>query len=217
PGTGLQRRSDWSLLVTFASACLAVAAVTDLQAGGNINYFFDALFAAVPLAVLGVLRLGSLARRSVAVGLWIAVLLVFHDLAPRALALLESHERFMNRSVEIQSANRAFRVLETTLHGQRIFSTVPRLALIDPAPTLTEPFLLSYLLRLKKIDPEPILKPVRNGDFHVVITLTESGESWRGVPHVAPIVRETITAAYKPHCRLLGSVFYLPRQLHPGS
>src|SRR5262249_51715470 len=114
PGTGLQRRSDWSLLVTFASACLAVAAVTALQAGGNINYFFDALCAAVPLAVLGVLRLGSLARRRVAVGLWIAVLLVFHDLAPRALALLESHERFMNRSVEIQSANRAFRVLETT-------------------------------------------------------------------------------------------------------
>jgi hypothetical protein len=59
-------------------------------------------------------------------------------------------------------------------------STVPRLALIDPVPTLTEPFLMSYLVRLGKIDPEPIVRQVRNGDFDVVITLAEREENWRG-------------------------------------
>jgi len=217
PAAGFLRRPDWSLLILFVSTALTVGAITDLQAGGNINYFFDALFAMVPLAVVGVLRITSLAQRRVAVGLLMATVLALHDAAPRALALYENRDRLKGRAGEIQSRNFELRTVETTLRGQRIFSTVPRLALIDPAPTLTEPFLLSYLIRLGKIDPEPIVRQVRDGDFDVVITLAERGENWRGIPHIAPVVAEAISAAYRPYCRVLGSVVHMPKQLHPGS
>jgi hypothetical protein len=217
PAAGLLRRPDWSLLILFVSISLTVGAISDLQAGGNINYFFDALFAMVPLAVAGVLRIASLAHRRVAVGFLVAILIVLHDAAPRALALYENRDRLKGRSAEIESRNLEFRRVETTLRGQRIFSTVPRLALIDPAPTLTEPFLLSYLIRLGKIDPDPIVRQVQNGDFDIVITLAESGENWRGIPHIAPVVGEAIAAAYRPYCRVIGSVVHLPKLLHPGS
>ena len=217
PAAGFLRRPDWSLLILFVSISLTVGAVTDLQAGGNINYFFDALFALVPLAVVGVLRMASLAHRRVAVGLLMATLIGLHDAAPRALALFENRDRLKGRAAEIQSRNLEFRTAETTLSGQRIFSTVPRLALIDPAPTLTEPFLLSYLIRMGKIDPEPIVRQVRNGDFDVVITLESTGENWRGIPHIAPMLGEAISTAYRPHCRLIDSVVHLPKQLHSGT
>jgi hypothetical protein len=217
PAAGFLRRPDWSLLILFVSISSTVGAITDLQAGGNINYFFDTLFAMVPLAVAGLLRIASLAHRRVAVGLLAATLIGLHDAVPRALALYENRDRLKSRAGEIQSRNFKFRNLETTLRGHRILSTVPRLALIDPAPALTEPFLLSYLIRLGKIDPEPILRQVRNGDFDVVITLESSEEDWRGIPHIAPILGEAISTAYRPHCRLIGSIVHLPKQLHSGT
>jgi hypothetical protein len=73
------------------------------------------------------------------------------------------------------------------------------------------------LIRLGKIDPEPILRQVRNGDFDVVITLESSEEDWRGIPHIAPILGEAISTAYRPHCRLIGSIVHLPKQLHSGT
>jgi hypothetical protein len=217
PAAGFLRRPDWLLLILFVSISLTVGAMTDLQAGGNINYFFDTLFGMVPLAVAGLLRMASLAHRRVAVGLLTATLIGLHDAVPRGFALYENRDRLKNRAGEIQSRNFEFRIVETTLGGHRILSTVPSLALIDPAPALTEPFLLSYLIRLGRIDPEPILRQVRNGAFDVVITSESSGENWRGLPHIAPTLGEAISTAYRPHCRLIGSIVHLPKQLHSGT
>jgi hypothetical protein len=51
--------SRWGLLTLFALMSFSIAALTDLQAGGNVNYFFEFLLATVPAAVLGVRRLTS--------------------------------------------------------------------------------------------------------------------------------------------------------------
>src|ERR1035438_7447030 len=40
----------WALLVTFLGVSFTVASIIALQAGGNMNYYFEFLFGLVPLA-----------------------------------------------------------------------------------------------------------------------------------------------------------------------
>jgi hypothetical protein len=196
-----------ALVLVFATTSFVIAGLADLQAGGNINYFFEGLFALIPLAALGVLRITALARQRVTVGLFVAALFVVHFLVPRVQQL---RYQFVNRVASVESRNEAFRMVERALSGQHILSTVPRLALMDPRPPLTDPYLLSYLQRLRKFDPQPILERIRECEFDVVITSTQQ-HSWRGIDLVGPDLRNAIAASYRPQCSVLGSVVHLPR------
>jgi hypothetical protein len=101
------------------------------------------------------------------------------------------------------------------LGGLHIFSTVPRLALLDAAPALTEPYLMSYMQQLGKFDPQPILERVRSKEFDVVITASRR-VSWRSVPHIAPDLRRAIEESYVPQCTVLGALVQVPRA-RPGN
>jgi len=206
----------WILVLAFATMSFAVAGLTDLQAGGNINYFFEGLFALIPVAALGVLRMMALGRQRMTVGLFVAALFSVHFLVPRAQEL---RYQFENPDTTVESRNEAFRAMKRVLSGRRILSTAPALALIDPRPPLTEPYLLSYLERLGKVDPQPILERIRQSEFDVVITWAHPGR-WRGIDHVAPDLRNVIAASYRPHCILresLGCLVHLPRNAGPVS
>ena len=171
------RGPRWGLVAAFAAISAVLAGVLDLQAGGNINYFFEALFAAVPLAVLGLIRLVALARRQVVIAVGaIAIFVVFFCVPRTSDAYGRLRARLEGGSNSVASRNQAFRTLEQTLRGHRIFSTVPRLALFDPAPALTEPYLLTYQQRLGKFDPRPILERLHNSEFDVVITAALRGK-----------------------------------------
>jgi len=67
-------RGKWTLVVGFAAISFCIAAITDLQVGGNINYFYEAMFGLVPLAAFAILQL----RRPnyVVAGLFLAGLLL---------------------------------------------------------------------------------------------------------------------------------------------
>jgi len=209
------RGSRWALVAAFAAISSVLAGLLELQAGGNVNYFFEALFAAVPLAVLGMIRFIALGRRQeiIAVG-GTAIFLVLFCLPRTSDAYGRLRARLEGGSNSVTSRNQAFRMLEQVLRGHRIFSTVPRLALFDPAPALTEPYLLTYQQRLGKFDPRPILKRVHNSEFDVVITAAKR-ESWRGLPHIAPDLRDAIAAAYQPYCVVRGAMMHLPRRPRP--
>src|SRR5262249_57806965 len=83
----------------------------------------------------------------------------------------------------IQSGSAELERLEHALAGHRIFSTIPRLALFDPDPPLMEPYLLTYLHRLGKVDLGPIVEPIRRNEYDAVITDAWAG-SFRGVKHL---------------------------------
>jgi hypothetical protein len=211
------RGPRWKLLVAFVVISFALAAVFDVQAGGNVNYFYEALFGAVPLAVLGIVRVRSLSRRQAIVGAAATVLLVGFYGIPRGLEAYElARRRFAAEPNFIAARNHTLSTLEQTLRGRRIFSTVPRFALFDPAPALTEPYLFTYQERLGKFDPRPILDRVRGSEFDVVITLSRPGH-WRGVLHISPSLRQAIAESYRPHCVLDGSLMHLPRRPRPES
>ena len=78
PAVLLRPGPRWKLLLLFVLTSLAFAALTDVQAGGNINYFFEALFAMTVLAVWGALRLCAWSRRNEGLALFLTGLTLFY-------------------------------------------------------------------------------------------------------------------------------------------
>ena len=208
PAVLLRPGPRWKLLLLFVLTSLAFAALTDVQAGGNINYFFEALFAMTVLAVWGALRLCAWSRRNEGLALFLTGLTLFYFVWGTGRDIYGSRSRISPPAV--LSENDQLRKVKALLRGLHIFSTIPRMALFDPEPALMEPALLSYLQRVGRFDPAPILERVRAEEFDIVITADAPG-SWRGVPRVAPDLERSITSAYKPYCAVLDSVLYVPR------
>jgi hypothetical protein len=202
----------WTAVMVFAVISYIIATATDMQAGGNLNYYFEALFALVPIAVVGVLQLTDRRQRA-GVAAFTAVVLAFY-MVPRARDLYTSVRTRLG-SDSVESSNATFREFERILHGRHIFATASRPALFDPEPALTEPFLLSNL-ELKGFNSRPIVEPVQKGAFDVVITYSRR-TSYRGVPILAPDVDRAISAAYRPVCDILRYRVYLPREVRAGT
>jgi hypothetical protein len=180
--------------------------MADIQAGGNVNYFFEGLFALVPFAALGCFRLLAWSRKNLGLALFMTGLILVH------FSLLE-REYFRNDMINpraLAEKNRSFRSAEAALRGMHIFSTVPSLALLDSQPGLTEPFLLSYLLRIGKGNAQPLLERLRGAEFDVVIIAAED-LSYRGIHLINPALRQAIIEGYRPYCLVLDAIVYLPR------
>jgi hypothetical protein len=217
PGLASIQWRTWpkeTLVVLFAATSLAVAGLTDMQAGGNINYYFELFFAVVPIGVLGVFRLMELARRSAVLGLALTSVLAIHSLAP-ALVTLHANVGLL-RNGWIDSSNAELEQVEHALTGHRFFSTVPRIALLDPEPPLIEPYLLAYMHRLGKVDLRPFVEPIRQNEYDVVITNAFVG-TWRGIDHLDPTLREAIASSYRVHCKFGSWLFHLPKDVQANS
>jgi hypothetical protein len=213
PPAGSRFCQRWTLLFLFALISFAIAELAALQAGANINYFFEALLALVPAAVLGIFRLIHWARQRIGVAVFLSAVILFHFLSPTVLDLYQTLW-LQSAGREVERWNAQFRKAQNVLGAYHIFSTVPRLALLDPAPVLTEPYLMSYLQRVGKFDPQPILDRIRNNEFDLVITASRR-ISWRGVPHIAPDLRRAIEESYAPQCTMFGALVQVPRA-RPG-
>lgn len=193
----------WGLLILFIAISFAIAGITDLHPGANINYFYEALFAAVPAAVLGVWRLLSWARRHFAAGLLISLVFIWQFAYPTGESLY--HWKSDDGLHHVSAANARFRQLEEMLRGQHIFSTVERLALLDPEPALVSAF------NWWAINPTAIYQRLGSSEFDVVLTRTPKA-SWRGIDHVQPGLRKAISDSYVPYCALNGILVQLPRE-----
>jgi hypothetical protein len=165
------------------------------------------------VAVIGILRLIHWARQRIGVAAFLSAVILFHFLP---LTVLDLYQTLWAQSAiqEMEHWNDQFRKARNVLGGYHIFSTVPRLALLDPAPVLTEPYLMSYLQRIGKFDPQPILERIRSKEFDLVITASRR-ISWRGVPRIAPDLHRAIEESYVPQCTLLGALVQVPRA-RPG-
>lgn len=212
----LRAGSRWVLLILFALASLSIASLTDVQAGGNVNYFAEFLFATVPAAVIGVRRLTAWAGRQVGAGAFVTTLVAFYLLGPLAIfyfnlapAVSFYSADARNSVASINANNQMFRRVAGSLRGRHIFSTIPRVALLDPQPTLEEPYLLSYLERAGKFDPGPILRRIDTGEYDVVVT-RPFPQIYRGISHVEPNLRRAIVAAYRPYCVYSDYLVHLP-------
>jgi hypothetical protein len=196
----------WMLLLLFVFISFGISGLAAVQAGGNVNYFFEGLLALVPFAVLGTRCLLAWTRTNTGLASFLAGVILIAFLWSNA----ESFLRLARFSPHALAANNArFRKTAAGLQGLRIFSTVPRMALLDPHPALVEPFLLTYMSRLGKADMGPILKRMHRAEFDIAITANDD-ITWRGVQVMAPQLRKALMAVYKPYCVLSNDIVYLP-------
>lgn len=204
----------WRLILLFALVSFIIAGLTDIQAGGGMNYFFESLFAITPVAVLGAYRLIAWSRARPGLALFVTGIILIQFLLP------SMREMYWDRSKIIPRAIRAregmLRDTEAVLRGRRIFSTIPRIALMDPQPALLEPLLLTYLWRMGKFDGRPILDRIRNEEFDAVITDREAGQTYRGLRYLEGI-EDTITSAYMPGCAGKEMAVSFPRTRPPDT
>src|SRR5215469_5316453 len=197
------------LLLLFGLVSLSVAAVTELQVGGNVNYFYEALFAMIPAAVIGVRRLSVWAHDSAGAGLFVMTLFGLF-LLPPAVGSLHLNLDYTIGPGGVVVRNREFHEIADVLSSRHLFSTVPRIALLDTAPALMEPFLLTYWQRMGKFDSKPILDRIRREEFDVLVTAS-TAVVYRGIPHVGPNLRKVISDSYIPFCVRSEYLVHLPR------
>ena len=199
------------LYVCFASGFGFLA---DLQVGGNINYFFEALYALTPFAVLGILRLFSWSRRRTAVAVFAASVIMVRFTIPDTMDVYRHREELS--AATIAKDNRMLTDFQAALSGQHIFSVDPRIALFDPNPPLTEPYLVSYMRAMGRYDAAPLIARIAAGEFDVFVS-PEEPQEWRGIHHFGSRnpEQQVISAAYKPYCVLSGDIVRLPAS-RPG-
>jgi len=205
----LLERGDkrWRLLITFVIVSFLLQALADVQAGGNINYFFEGLFALVPVAVVGAYQLIEWSQERPAFGALLSAFLLIHLIMPEIRDLYGNRAEFGSRAIDFQ--NEEFRRESDVLRGRHVLSFIPRFALLDAHPAIIEPYLMTYLERLGKFDPAPLLDRIDKREFDVV--LARSGNArWRGIPLMPPLFAP-IERGYRRECAIRDTVVYLPR------
>jgi hypothetical protein len=205
--------SNWTLLFMYAASAVVLGFLADSHVGGNVNYFFEFLFALTPFAVLGAFRVFSWGNRRP----WTSLVFV----SVLAIYFLLFNVKFMSAiwadyaPNTVIEKNRQFSDLEGALRGRHIFSVDPRVALIDPHPALMEPFLLTYSRRMGHFDPAPFIKRISAGEFDAVVSSLRV-KVYRGVRYDGAELENAISTAYQPYCTALGDVIRLPRS-RPGN
>jgi len=200
----------WGLVIIFCTAAFGVGALTSLQSGANQNYYFEYLFALIPLAVRGVLRFERLSANRALAGLVVLALALTVGARYRVAEVREAGNRPSNARV----LDARIRLLSPVLATRRSMATVPWVAVLDAHPSLVEPYLLSYLTRLGRTSPTPLPAEIRTKAFDAVFTAT-TAQVYRGVPHIDGSLRDAIAATYVPYC-VVGSVLaHLPEGSPP--
>ena len=199
----------WKLLLLFSAISFCIAGLTAVHAGANLNYFFEFLFSVIPLAVFAVLHLKLNHRQWKTCSVFLAGLIGFYIVLPILHDLWSLRERISPSY--IRSANERMSSVRAAFLGRHIFSTVPYVAILDPQPIIIEPVLFSYLQRLGKIDPIPVMKSVQREEFEAVVTDSYLW-SYRGIDKISPLLRRAIISGYAPQCEFDGLLVHLPRE-----
>lgn len=195
------------LLFLFAMASLAVALVTEMQAGGNINYFYEFLFAMAPFAGYGAVRMIRGCHEQPVLACFTAALLALACILPVGMQTAGR----ARLAAFVPTLNGRVRAVERVLSDKRVFSTVPRLALASAQPPLIEPWTLSIWALQGKTDASIWTGPIRRGEYDVVVTFDVRAD-WRGIALIDRRLLTAITAVYSPYCRYETYWFHLPRE-----
>jgi hypothetical protein len=199
----------WGLLVIFLALSFSVASIIALQAGGNMNYYFEFLFGLVPLAALGMMTV----RRSpfTMAGLYLSALLLIFHVIPKAHKVVE-----FTRLPKLDAAhNRNLIALKAALRDRKVLSMDGDISLAA-SQILLDPFGASQFERMGRLDLRPLAARIRGRDFDLV-AVQEEAETYRGIPLLSPTLRNAIEQTYRPYCAMDGAVLLLARGSPAGS
>lgn len=205
-----RNQARWRLLLIFLPISFLFSTLTDIQAGGGINYFLEGLLATVPLAVAGCMRLLHWSRSSAGFAAGLILLIAVHGIASD-LRDTWGEWRYNQATLSpngIVQSNHRYRRLQAIFRGRHVFSTSAPLIIQDPQ-MIADPWLEDYLQRLGKFNPEPLVQSFRNEEFEAV-ALNPAQIEFRGIRHVGTQLANAIDADYRPWCSMPELIVYLP-------
>jgi hypothetical protein len=198
----------WRLLLLFAGISVITGTAFGMQAGANINYFFEFALLMIPLAGVAVITLHRVNGRQLTTNVLVALFILVLMAPPQAVISYQTISRL--RIGKIKKTNDRYTALQRAMRGERIFAMVPRISILTDDPPITEPFLIRVLEIKGRFDARPLASRIRRTEFDGVVAYDHE-VSWRGVENGSPTFREAIDAAYTPFCRYGDLLFRLPR------
>jgi hypothetical protein len=205
-----RRWPQWTLPTLYLALSFASNALLSVQAGGNINYFFEGLLAITPFAAAGALwvRDHATGRVSVLIGLLIWGLGI-DPLIPSTIEAAHVAKEVRVQNLYIQSLRRE-------LAGKSVFSTTGWVSHLTETVAMPEPYLLSYLERGAKWDSDVWAAGIRQQKYDLVVTDLPQ-ITFRSVPHVPPKIHVAIEEAYEPSHACPGILLFHRRGEIPDS
>lgn len=197
----LHWRGRWALLVAFVCFSLFTALATGIQAGANVNYFFEALFGLAPCATLGLLKLS---RERSTVGVFLASMILLVAAVPRIRIASTTRQA----ALAMNAYNKRALALRATMQGRRVLALAPEVAILAPEIILSDPFTAAHMERVGRFDLRPLAQQIRTGLFDVVVTY-KSRRVYRGIDLLSPTLRSAILGNYRPYCALDDSLFFM--------
>jgi hypothetical protein len=197
------------LLAVAAAISGAVATVAAVQVGANVNYYFEMLLLSAPVAAWGLL---TYARADSTHARFYATLLcgvLVLSLAIPNLARARDVAVLGIAGGRIGSANQSWRALEDALEGRDVLALVPRVAAMQEAPIMTEPFFHAMQRQAGKIDAFDLAGRIRRTEYEAIVT-TFGPDQFRIVQFPSPPLIEAIDQAYRRSCSMLGMSVHVP-------
>src|SRR5579863_8526992 len=205
-----RRSARWTLLTLYLALTFAESTLLAVQAGGNINYFFESLFAITPFAAAGVLWVRD--NLSVRVSVLVGLLIWGLGIDPLIPATVEAS----HVAKELKAQNRYIQNLRAELAGKNVFSSSGWVSHLTERVAIPEPYLLGYLERGAKWDSGIWAAGIRRQDYDLVVTDLPQ-ITFRTIPHIPPKIHIAIEDAYEPFCACPGILLFRRRQEIPDS
>jgi hypothetical protein len=196
-----RRWLEWSPLALYFLISFALSTLLSIQAGANINYFFESLFAITPFAAAGMFWLREQINEVSSV--FVALLIWSFGIHPAVVSTRET----MRVARDAPAENRYLEQLRVEFAGKNVFSTVGWASHLTQNVAITEPYLLSLLERRAKWDSAPWVARIRQQRFDLVVADLPAA-SWRGIPHIPPKIRTAIEDTYEPFCACPGILLF---------
>jgi dolichyl-phosphate-mannose-protein mannosyltransferase len=206
------RREDALLVLTFCALSWLIGATTSLHAGGNINYFWEALLASSILGAYALCEIdgrGGLPMAASAllalVFLWACPSIVANDLR----YLRDSFQKLAS----YQERRQRWISFTSVIAGHRILSIEPSLTVLSNAPQVPDPYLNSVLELSGRWSYAPVIAQLDAGQFDLVVVnrgYPARELSYRGVPLWNAGVREALKATYRRACVFEDFEIWLP-------
>ncbi len=205
-----RRRPEWNLLALYLAISFALSTLLSIQAGGNINYFFEILFAITPFAAAGVLWVRD--QVGGRVGVLIGLLIWGLGIDPVIPSTLDA----IHVAKDVPTQNRYFESLRAEFAGKNVFSTTGWVSHLTEDVAMPEPYLLSYLERRANWDSAPWAAKIRQQNYDLVVTDLPQ-ITFRSVPHIPPKIHIAIEEAYEPFSACPGILLFHRRGAIPES
>jgi hypothetical protein len=201
------------LFLTYSMIAWIVAIVTIPQAGGNINYFWEPLFASAVLAGSGLFELQRKARQTPIVVAALVLVLLVSCLLPILREDIGYVRICYGEALEYRMLKAKWQSFVAIVSGRRLLSTLPDVTVHASTPEIPDPILNSVLERRGVWNSRPVADRIDGSVYELIVISTEEGSGgvgYRGIRSWSDAMWNAMKRRYRPACEFQGMEVWLP-------